>query len=96
LKQGDALSLLLFNLSLEYAIGKDQENQEVLELNRMHQLLIKADDDLLGKNIYMINKNTNTIRYYTEIGLEINDRKKEANLHVSLAEWRKKSEYTDN
>ena len=54
-KQGDALSPLLFNFALEYAIKKIQVNQEGLKLNGTHQLLAYADDvNILGGIVHTV------------------------------------------
>jgi hypothetical protein len=77
LKQGDALSPLLFNFGLECAIRKVQENQIGLELNGAHQLFFYAG------YINFFGDNTNAIKEFKEtlleasrdVGLEINAEK---------------------
>ena len=60
LKQGDALSPLLFNFALEYAIGRVQVNQDGLKLNGTQQLVVYTDDNILGRSLHTIKKNMNT------------------------------------
>ena len=56
-KQGDALSQLLFNFALDYAIRRVHVCQCGLKLNGTHQLLVHADDsNIMGGSMYTIKK----------------------------------------
>jgi hypothetical protein len=57
LKHRDVLSPLLFNFSLDYAIRRVQVNQDGLQLNGTHQLLVYADDvNILDGSVHTIKK----------------------------------------
>ncbi|KAJ4430005.1 hypothetical protein ANN_22213 [Periplaneta americana] len=77
LKPGDALSPLLFNFALEYVIRKVQDNRQSLKLNRLHQLLVYADDmNVLGENPQTIRENAEILLEASKaIGLEILEKK---------------------
>jgi hypothetical protein len=71
-KQGDALSPLLLNFVLEYAIRWVQVNQDGLKLNGTHQLLVCVGDvNILGGSLHGIKKNTEALVVASkEFGLE--------------------------
>jgi hypothetical protein len=62
LKQGDALSPLLFNFASEYAIRMVQVNQDGFKLNGIHQLLVYVDDvNIMGESIHTMKENAKAL-----------------------------------
>jgi hypothetical protein len=75
LKQEYALSPLLFNFALESAIRKVQENEEGLELNGTHQLLVCAHDfNILSENVSQV-KSQAVLHACKLVGQEVNAEK---------------------
>jgi len=74
LKEGDALSPLLFNFALKYAIRRVQVNQDGLKLNGAHQLLVYADDvNILGGSVQTVKENAEALVVASkETGLKVN------------------------
>jgi hypothetical protein len=58
LKQGDALSPLLFNVALEYGIRRVQVNQDGLKLSGTRQLLVYANVNILEGSVRTIKEKT--------------------------------------
>ena len=74
LKQGDALSPLLFNFALEYVIRRVQVKQDGLKLNGMHQHLAYVDDvNILEGSVHTVKKNAETlVAAAKQMGIEVN------------------------
>jgi len=72
LKQGDALSPMLFNFALEYAIRRVQVNRDGLKLNGTHLLAYADDVNILGGSIHTLKENAEALVAATrENGLEV-------------------------
>jgi hypothetical protein len=97
LKQGDALSPLLFNFALEYVIKRVQVNLDGLKLNGTHQFMAYADDNILGGSAHTVKENAEALLVATrEIGLEVNaDKTKYVHGYVSGSECRAGSQCED-
>ena len=74
---GDALSPLLFNFALEYAIRRVQENRIGLDKNGKYQLLVYADEvNMLREHLQNVRGNREIlIKANKDIGLEVNSEK---------------------
>jgi len=74
LKQVDALSPLLFDFALEYAIWRVQVNQDGLKFNGTHPFLVYAGDiNILGESVHPIKKNAASLGGASkDTGIEVN------------------------
>jgi hypothetical protein len=74
LKQGGALSPLLFNFARQYSIRRIPVNRDGLKLNGTHQLLVHVDGvNILGGSVRTIKKTTEGLAVASkEIRIEVN------------------------
>jgi hypothetical protein len=74
LKQGDVITLLLFNFALDYAIRRVQVNRDGLKLNGVQLLSVYFDYiNIFGGNVRTPKKNTTALLVGSkEIGLDVN------------------------
>jgi len=74
LKQGDALTPLLFSFTVQCTIRRVQVNQDGLKLNGTHQLLVYADYvNILDVSVHTVKENTEALVVASkETGLEVN------------------------
>jgi len=76
LKEGDALSSLLFHLAVDYAIRRVQLNRDALKLNGTRECWVYANDNIVGGSVYIRKKNTDTlVAASKEIGLKVHANK---------------------
>jgi hypothetical protein len=75
-KRGDSLPPLFSSFALEFAVRRVQVNQDGLQLNGTHWLLVYADDvNILDRSVYTrtIKKDTEALLVGSkEIRLEVN------------------------
>ena len=74
LKEGDALSPLLFNFALLHAVRRVQVNQDGSKLNGTYQFLVYTDDVyILGGRVHTVKENREALIVTSkDTGLEIN------------------------
>jgi len=97
LKQGAALSPLLFIFASSYFIKRFQLDQDGLKLNGTLHFLVYADDvNTLGGSIDTIKENADALIVTSkEIGVEVNDDRSKYMVVSQRSECRIKLQYED-
>jgi hypothetical protein len=91
LKQGNALTPLLFNVDLEYVISKAQETWEAMKLNGSYPFLIYADIfKSFVVNINTIKNRDSKLDASRTVNVEVKAEKDEVLTDISSPECRTK------